>query len=515
MNLETNHGRSWTVSGIAIRHACTLGLNLRNESPDVTDGSKEIRSRVWWALCSTERTLAMMTGRPISFAEKDCTAPLPLPIEEDSFLGAGTQNPQVLQLQRRWSSQESQLDNYARNDASTESSSPSQDPKQPFPPCDALAFGYQTKLSTFSNEVLHRLYRAAGMSESWAHVQATISSLNTKLEDWRLRLPPVFDFNKKQRDQQFLSHCMSLGFFYYSILIIINRPCLCRVDRKIRDESSSAKSFNQETATRCVRAARGMLSLLPDEPDAVGLLKFVPWWCLVHLLMQAATVLMLELSFRAEHMRDEVDEIFDSAKKALEWLRVMSKEDEAARRASVLCNELLRQVAPKVGKNPDEASDFEPGGEHPIQSIKDMQTKRDPRGQHHSPKIEDKHRLQDSNMNNDLNPLHDYESLRGTENTHPGYASGQNMHYSQVGHQTSNNHPPQYDYFTSHPFQPQLFTTYDQMHSYSHAQAMTAAAPLDDLFPTAMDMEGMNFDDHTSPSYPLGLNQPWFPGSGV
>ena len=473
-----------------------------------------------------------MTGRPASFAEKDCTAPLPLPIEEDSILDSRTvQNPQVIQMLRRWSSQEIQSEAYTGTKASTDSSrknnsrsdSPSpalsqttsQDPKQPFLPCNALAFGYHSKLSTFSNEVLHRLYRAAGMSASWAHVQATISSLNVKLEDWRLRLPPVYDFDMKQRDQRFVSHRISLGFFYYSTLIIINRPCLCRVDRKIPDESDSAKVFNQETAARCVRAARGMLNLLPDQPNAIGLYRIVPWWCLVHLLMQAATILMLELSFRAEHMRDEIDQIFDSAKKALEWLRDMSKEDEAARRASVLCNELLRQVAPKVGKNPAEASNFEPGGKHPIQSIVDMQTKRDSTGQHHSPKMEDTQTFQGSDGADYMTPFRNGGNLQGPEDSQVGNTNYQNTYSPQVGHHTTTDYSPHSNYFTSGPFQPHLFTTYDQIHSYNHAPPTAAPAPFDDLFPTAMNMEGMNFNDNTSPSYSLGPSQPWFPSGGV
>lgn len=487
--LELTGPRSWTVSGVAIRHATTLGLNLRNESGDVSDGSKEIRYRVWWALCSTERLLAVMTGRPVSFAEHNCTAPLPLPLEEDSFFLPGTQTSQALQMMRRWSSQESRQSDIAMTTTSEDSfqkkspssslspaafSPPSQDQEQYFPPCDAMAFGYQTELSLFSNEVLNRLYRAAGMLDSWAHVQATISSLNAKLHSWRQKLPPVFDFDEKEQDQQFAFQRKSLGFSYYSMLIIINRPCLCRIDRKTPDQSDGSKISSKEAATRCVHAARGMLDLLPDEPDGIVLFQIAPWWCLVHWLMQAAVVSMLELSFRADHMPNEVEEVFDSAKKALKWLRNMSERDEAARRASTLCDDLLRHVAPKVGKSVTETP------EHSNTAVEDTQ-----------------------NM-----------QYKTSIDPYRGEGNPQSIQYPQVGRPPLNQFQFQSGYFTSGTFQPQFSTSYDQVLAYGQLPSTSAQAPYDEMFPTAMELDGMVLDENSS-GYSWGQDQNWFPGSGI
>lgn len=505
--------RSWAISGIAIRHAATLGLNLRNETKDVPDGSKEIRYRVWWALCSVERLLAVMTGRPTSFAENDCTAPLPLPIEEDTFLGSGAPSAQTLQLLRRWSSQESGESEYAMTAASNESpqkkASPSsslspaavqqaaQSQKQPFPPCNSLAFGYMTMLSTLTVEVLDHLYLAAGMSATWAHVQTTITDLNAKLEGWRQKLPPIFCFDKQQQDEQFVSQRMNLGFMYYTTLIIINRPCLCRVDRKIPDESTQAKIFDQETAVRCVHAARGMLDLLPDEPNAIGLYSTAPWWCLTHWLMQAATVSMLELSFRADHMPNEVEEVFKSAKKALAWLRDMSKNNEAARRASVMCNQLLREVARKVGKSPQEASTSEPEGE--IQSVDQMQNSQDP-----------DHVQQSSEESDGYVPL--------TDGLNPEQRTQLSFQIEQAGYPPPSQYHPQiqqqYGQFcTTAAFPTQMFTSYDQMGSFGQMPPTSSSVPFENLFPTDMEMEGLTFDDHEPADYFNGQDQNWFVGS--
>lgn len=322
-------------------------------------------------------------------------------------------------------------------------------------------------MSTFTDEVLNRLYRADAMSKSWADIQSTIATLNSKIERWRAKLPNVFDFTKKQRDQNFVRQRMSLGFFYYSILTIINRPCLCRIDRKISDQSGKAKDFNRETAMKCVHAARDMLEMLPQEPNAVGLYTVTPWWCLVHYLMQATTVLMLELSFRSEHMPNEVEEIFDSAKKATDWLRSLSEEDEAARRAWSLCNEMLCKVAPKIGRSPAEALNYDCVSDH-----------------------------QD----------HAMDQMQGMDNTQ----------FTQAP-TTSSMYLPQQDYASSAPFHQPMFSSYDQFLSYGQIPTTSASGPYNDMFPTATDMDAMQYDGHENSLYFHGQDhQRWFPsGEGV
>ncbi|KAL6713476.1 hypothetical protein ACLMJK_008941 [Lecanora helva] len=507
--MATNQiNRSWTMSGIALRHACTLGLNLRNESVDVTETSKEIRCRLWWAVYSIERLLAAMTGRPTSFAEKDCTTPLPFPVEEDFFLGSGTPKPQVLQMMRRWSQQGDSVTTTPSTESSMKTSSlgslspatkapPSQDLTQSFPPCDALAFAYHIRLSQFTNEVLIRLYCADGISEPWAHVQSTIKSLNARLEDWRQKLPPVFDFTRQRQDSQYLSHRGSLGFFYYSTLIIINRPCLCRVDRSIPHESDESRNYNRESAETCVHAACGMLNLLPDEPNAATFYKISPWFCLVHLLMQAATVCMLELSFRADHMHGEIDEVFASATKALQWLQNMAQGDEAARRASIVCNELLRQVVSKVSKTPKEALHFETGGDHdhPIQSIADMQSERSSAIGHRGQGGFEKMSGEVDGIPNQENVT--MQPMQNLPTGHPGYQDLQNP---QNEPSSQSAYPPR-TYNTPVSFEPQLFSSYDQIYPYGQVPPPSATAAFDDPFLTAMDMEGMEFNEGDFPTY--------------
>ena len=344
-----------------MRHACALGLNLQNKSTSVSDSSKEIRHRVWWAVCSVDFRLAVMTGRSSAFMKADCTVALPRAAEEESFFVPATS---TFSNQSGHPSQEPPyvdgIPPYRSSGPSaqievspTESFAPAFPPTPTFP-SHALFFLLQTKLGLITNEVLNRLYRSKVITRSWAQVQLLISALTVKLEQWQTSLPLVFDFSKKQRDQQFVRQRMCLGFFYYSTSMIISRPCLCRVNRNMPHASDVSKEFNQATAAKCVHAAKDMLDLLPNEPNPVGLYKVAPWWCLVHHLVQAATVSMLELSYRADHLPREIDEILQSATKAVQWLRSMAPVDLAAYRAWRQCEDMLHKVASMVGRSFDQ-----------------------------------------------------------------------------------------------------------------------------------------------------------------
>lgn len=356
------------MSGIAIRYGISLGLNLRNDNKKMSDTSKEIRYRVWWSLSSTERILAVMTGRTSSISDGECTVPLPVPVEEEAFpvRGGGKLYGDTSGRVPCSSTQDSLSSENSTSSPSSISSgakitppssaSPLSQPSsfesfKSMAPNNALYFVHHTQLSVLSHDVCRALYSPATMSDSWARIQFIINTMDDKLERWRSSLPNLFDFSKKQRDQQFVRQRMSLGFFYYSIKTLINRPCLCKVNRRIPNQSGKSKDFNRSAAISCVHAAKATLDLLPDEPNTIGLYKISPWWCLLHYLMQATSALMLELAIRADHMPFEAEDILLCAKKAVRWLYQMADESLAAYRAWKLCIDLLTRVASKVGRD--------------------------------------------------------------------------------------------------------------------------------------------------------------------
>jgi hypothetical protein len=213
---------------------------------------------------------------------------------------------------------------------------------------------------------LGKLYTPFAAQHSWAYIQATIAQLESDLESWSRDLPAVFDFKRRFRDREFEEIRWSLGFFYYSTRMKINRPCLCRLDRKIPHQSAKSKEFNRDAAQKCVDAAQDMLSLIPDEPNAVGLNRVGPWWNILHYLVQACTVVMLEMSFRATHMPGEAGNLLKASKKGVRWLHQLSEENDSAKRAWQFCDSMLRETMPKIGGNIDDMPTVPPERSHAL-----------------------------------------------------------------------------------------------------------------------------------------------------
>ncbi|RMD41544.1 hypothetical protein DV735_g3577, partial [Chaetothyriales sp. CBS 134920] len=370
--------RAWMLIGIAIRQATALGLNLRNETATLKDPLKEIRYRVWWALYTLEHRLCSMTGRINCILDEHCIAPLPAPVEEERF-----ESPDGLYLLSKECQQNERIP-YS-NSPSIASHSPSEsasrtqatkttDSRSPStrlapnlewardaPPSAALYFLHLVQLSRFTQDIFRQLYNPSAIGGTWSDIQHVISKLDDQLENWYCQVPAIFDFRRNQRDRDFYEFRLSLGFFYYGSKIMIYRPCLCRLDRKIPNQSPKSMDFNRAGATGCVDAARDMLKLIPNEPNPIGLLTVGPWWSILHFLVQAATVLMLEISFRAHHMPEEADAVLEAAKKAIRWLHALGQDNLSAQRAWVLCNYMLHRAVSKIGREVTDMPIHPPG----------------------------------------------------------------------------------------------------------------------------------------------------------
>jgi Fungal specific transcription factor domain len=356
---------------------------MRNESGRTPDTSKEIRYRVWWSLYALEHKLSVMTGRPPSYSDETCTTPLPAPIEEDAFQSQGALNllgiemqrnaryPGVLRQNTSRSGSGSATSTSERSRSASKAANTSRSPSAPrntdlewaknVPPSSSLYFFYYIQLTRLSQTVINRLYTPEAIQTSWSHIQTVIADLDQKLSDWHSSLPTIFDFKRKQRDQAFIQLRMCLGLAYYGTRILVHRPCMCRLDRKMPAQSVKSRDFNRASAATCIDSAREMLQMIPDEPNAVGLNRIGPWWCILHRLMQATVILLLELSLRSHHMPEEAEDIFGSAKKAVRWLHSLGEESYSARRAWTLCDRMLRDTAPKIGREVDHLPERSPG----------------------------------------------------------------------------------------------------------------------------------------------------------
>lgn len=210
-----------------------------------------------------------------------------------------------------------------------------------------------TTLTSIAKRTTVKLYGPEAIQSPWASTDFTIQSLMLELDSWFMNLPGAYDFMSTHTSQCPMSQRVGLALLFYSTKIGITRPCLCRLDGSL-SQGDRAYDFCSKTAAECVESACHMLTLFPDTPDAALLYKASPWWCVLHYLMQATTVLLLELAFKAQHVPEKKSTVSKAAKKAVEWLSTMSKTSLASERAWRLTDGFLRRLAPKVDSEHDD-----------------------------------------------------------------------------------------------------------------------------------------------------------------
>jgi hypothetical protein len=369
--------RSWILNGFAIRLASALGMNVRNDSDDLKDSLKEIRYRVWWALYTLEHRLCSITGRANCIRDDQSTTPLPAPLEEEEFEseeGRALLSKERQQDDRAPASNQhtlSQLSSTVSTDCSRSQTKISRSPSAGARPADlesakdvspnaSLYFLHLVQLSRLTQDMFHRLYNPSSITGTWSEILSKIKELDERLEHWYQRLLPAFAFRWKQRERTAYEPQLALGFFFLGTKMAIHQPCLYSLDRKIPNQSSQSHEFNRN-ALACVKAAMELLSLIPDEPNAVGLMRVGPWWTILHWLVQATTVLMLEISFRVNHTPEDTDLVLESGKKGIRWLHALGEDNTSAQRAWALCFPMFRESAKRIGHNVDDLPQKPPG----------------------------------------------------------------------------------------------------------------------------------------------------------
>ena len=378
LRADADHHRAWLLSGLAVRYAQALGLHLRNETSarQMSDQRKEQAVRVWGSLYSLETTLGVMTGRPSAINDRETSTSLPVALDDECSLEHAAEQRRPCRDEVDAKSPQDpmdsdQLSNSPSNRVSSAFSTPSSHqisaPSKsaststgitsmtsptyalPIPPDSSVYFLYRSQLFRLIHFVLADLYNVEALHGSWADTQKSIEKHTDTLKRWQSTLPAVYDFSTPNTEQVYLRERLGLGMLFWSNMTLIGRPCLCRMEGAIPNESRASRDFNRRTAAHCVHAACEFLQLLPDEPDPVALYRIAPWWAFLHYLSQAASVILLELAFRVAHVPDEAPKMLLHAKKAVKWLRSLATESLAADRAWHLMDGLLRRVAPRVG----------------------------------------------------------------------------------------------------------------------------------------------------------------------
>lgn len=317
--------RSWVTIGVACRHAIGLGLHLHNMHPKTNARLKEKRICVWWSLYCLDYLLCEITGRPTAIDRRFYSTPHPAPIDEADLV-----NPPGLALLEAWN----------RIQGVSETTSSTDDKR------NALDLGANTnsashfrchvQLAILSQKVLVSFYSAETVTKPWRCAQEEMLALREELDQWYRSLPTQYQFTHSTGNETFCRERTQLAFSYYSARILLNRPCLCRVAERIQQQGDWSKNADAARASECIMAAKSISDLLPDMaiPDVVWIYTNGPWWCIVHHLMQAITVLMLGLALEPYHTTDSAigqEKMLQIAQKLICWLALMaSKGNESA-----------------------------------------------------------------------------------------------------------------------------------------------------------------------------------------
>lgn len=320
-------------------------MHLENVTPTMTESDKSHRKRIWFSIVSLERILSMVIGRPCMVKEQDCSIPMLLPpstTENDSPTEASTISPTSSSRDpRRFSGSPQSTGPSLRSvDSGLKASSSS---------VAATYFFHYVELHALAQKVLESLYAPEVRQLKWVEIQRRIMRFDARLSQWTTSLPPALDPNTPSADPRSERFRVALAILSHSLKAIINRPCLCNINLRIAHQSSESIKENREAANRCVTAAQTMLTYLPTQPDP-RLLHLSPvWWMMLHHIRRAATVLLLGLSFRADHMPSEAGGILADAKKAINWIGSLARSSTAAYRSWTVLNMLLRLAAERIG----------------------------------------------------------------------------------------------------------------------------------------------------------------------
>jgi hypothetical protein len=298
---------------------------------------RETLVRTWWSLYSLERTLSIITGRPSIIVDSRCSVPLPMPVTEEQISGQA----EAAFRMRRGSSTSLISAPHMWNGG------PFDPPRTPvgLETTDANSgsfFKAAVQLSIITHSILTSLYTASTIIRSAMENQHEMAQLDQRLDQWVQSLPREFNFQDpaNDRNMMFSRERVLLGFQFCSARMLLGRPSL-NPRRQAWREGAEA-SFARRMGSSCIEAAKTVVGFLPDESNAGFIYDQGPWWCIVHHLMQAISVLLLGLSYPTSTSQDSTL-LMHYVKKSIRWLQVM--EDPTAERACQVATSTFETVS--------------------------------------------------------------------------------------------------------------------------------------------------------------------------
>lgn len=294
-----------------------------------------------------------MTGRSTCISVSMCSSPFPLPWEECELeQEAATEllDDTNLREKRINAAMASSLlpDRSSGKSVSEEDTLAARSWLRNLPVNAGLYFLFSCDLTMITQELLDRVYSSNSANERDTPLKARIESIQEKVDLWCSSLPVGLDITRISVDDQFYDAKMRLALQYYSTRILLGRPCICHL-HTAEGSAVEHRDFSHNMATSALNSAMQIAALIPDGFTSGSPHRPGPWWCLLHHTMQAATVIILELSFGSVHIPGSQNYLLQLAKKCIRWLHRTSERSVASHRAWLLCDNALRRLASPMG----------------------------------------------------------------------------------------------------------------------------------------------------------------------
>jgi hypothetical protein len=340
---------SWILSGMAIRLGSSLGLDSCNRGPTSGAARQEVLSRIWWAHFSLERLVATMTGYPSIAVDKIDPVPLPLALSSEDI------DESVIET--HFGSNLAMAGRLASHRISTVSGetpdlSHRADHNSLATHLEPANSGSYLKKIVQLGKITQDAVSMYAAIPTWQIVQEAIFRLTGELESWTTSLPNEFNFLKFGTfvQHQYKRERNTLDLLYHGTIILITRPCLCRLDRRSGTRATGPNEFNQRSALTCVESAKAVARLLPESltSELALLYELGPWWTMVQIVMQSLVILLLEISCEAIQLPHNRRETIVLLKKLVRWLRAMNVTSDMAKHAYILVMNLLRTLVVTV-----------------------------------------------------------------------------------------------------------------------------------------------------------------------
>lgn len=212
-------------------------------------------------------------------------------------------------------------------------------------PINDVYFALALELSRVSDKIGSTLYLSPA-DLTWADVQSTLLRLEADITAWQQ------DFAQKAPSGTATVNprsALELQLNFFSLQMILYRPFLCEI--QIDEESRKSYTLNLRCTRACVRAAVTLMDHLPDAPVPHQVMLIVPWWRLLHYLVEVVAVIVLEMCLNLQHMhQSETEGLMTSLKKALYYLWAFAAESRSACRAWCLLRVMAEKAAAKCGQ---------------------------------------------------------------------------------------------------------------------------------------------------------------------